>query len=77
MTRGIWQILTQTSKSLKNVHFNEPFLIKVYSVWAKKSTKELCLMALKNDEKFDEKLTCAFNNDMKKLEIFHKIAISF
>ena len=34
-------------------------------------------MALKNDEKFDEKLTCAFNNDMKKLEIFHKIAISF
>ena len=32
-------------------------LIKVYNVWAKKSTEKLCLMALKIDAKFEGKLT--------------------
>ena len=31
----IWRILTQTLGSLKNLHFNELFLIKVFKVWAK------------------------------------------
>ena len=30
------------------------------NVWAKKSTGELCVMALKIDAKFKEKVTCAF-----------------
>ena len=35
-TWGIWQILTQVLLSLKNFHFNELLLSKVYIVWAKK-----------------------------------------
>ena len=35
-------------------------LTKVYNVWAKKSSEELCLMALKIDAKFKGKLTCFF-----------------
>ena len=38
-------------------------LTKVYNIWAKKSTEELCLMSLKIDAKFKGKLTCAFKND--------------
>ena len=30
-----------------------------------KGTEELCLMALNIDAKFEEKLTCAFKNDMR------------
>ena len=33
---GIWQILTQALESFKNLHFNGPFLTKIYNVWAKK-----------------------------------------
>ena len=35
-----------------------------------KSTEELCLLALKIDEKGETKLTCAFKNDMKKIGKF-------
>ena len=48
-----------TSKS-QNLNFNELLLTKVYNVWAKKSTEELCLIALKIDVKFEDKLTCTF-----------------
>ena len=36
LTWGIWQILIQALKSLKNFHFNELLLTQVYDVWAKK-----------------------------------------
>ena len=36
----------------------------------KKSTDELCLMALKIGAKFEGKLACAFWNDMKNLTNF-------
>ena len=36
LTWGIWWILTQALKSLKNFHFNVLLLSKVYIVWAKK-----------------------------------------
>ena len=35
-----------------------------------KSTEELCAMAMKNDEKFEEELTCHFKIDMKNLMNF-------
>ena len=53
-TWGIWRILTQALKNLKNLHFNGLLLTKVYDFWAKKSTEELCLMALNIDAKFEE-----------------------
>ena len=35
-----------------------------------KVTEELCVMAMKNDAKFEEKLTCHFKIDMKNLTNF-------
>ena len=35
-----------------------------------KVTEELCVMAMKNDAKFEEKLTCHFKTDMKNLTNF-------
>ena len=38
-------------------------LLKVYKISTKKSTEELCLMTLKIEEKFEEKLICCFKTD--------------
>ena len=38
-----------------------------------KSTEELDLMTLKIDAKFEGKLTCSFQNDMKNLANFHRL----
>ena len=38
---GIWWILTLALESLKNLHFNGLFLIKVYNVWAKKVQRSI------------------------------------
>ena len=65
LTLGIWRIVTQALKDLNNFHFNGLLLAKVYNVLVKKSTEELCLMALNVDAKFEGKLTCAFLNDRK------------
>ena len=68
----IWQILTRALKNLKNLNFNEQFLTKVYNAWTKKSTEELCLIALKINAKFEGRLTCTFWNDIKNLTNFHQ-----
>ena len=52
--------LTRALGNVKNLHFNGQLLTKVYNTWAKKSTEELCFMALKIDAKFEAKLTIAF-----------------
>ena len=36
-----------------------------------KNTEELCLMKLKSDAKFEEKLTLGFKNDMRNLVNFN------
>ena len=62
----------ERSKVSKKLRFNGLLLTKVYNVWAKKSTEELCLMALKSDAKLEGKLTCAFKND-KNLANFRRL----
>ena len=52
-----------SSGKSETLHFDVLLLSKVYYVWAKNSTEELCIISLK-DSKFEEKLTCAFKNDM-------------
>ena len=37
---------------------------------SQKSTEEVCVIALKNDAKFEEELTCALKNDMRNLAKF-------
>ena len=65
--------LIRKLKSVKNLHFNGLLLNKVYNVWAKKSTEELYLMALKIYAKFEGKLTCALQNSMRSLANFHRL----
>ena len=36
-------------------------------------TEELCLMALKIDAQFEEKLACAFKNDMRNLANLYRL----
>ena len=43
-----------------------------YKIIELKTYRELCLMALNIDAKFEGKLTCAFKNDMKNLAYFHQ-----
>ena len=37
-----------------------------------KSTEELSFMTLESDAKFEEKLTCGLENNMRNLENFHR-----
>ena len=46
-------------------------MTKLYNVRAKESIEELRLITLKIDVKFEGKLTCAFENNMKNLVNFH------
>ena len=40
---------------------------------SEKSTEELCVITLRNDAKFEEKLTCILKNDMRNLANFNPI----
>ena len=56
MTRGIWQIFARTHGSVKFGALTGSFFQnKIYM--SRKITEELCVMGLKNDEKFEEELT--------------------
>ena len=63
----IWQIFIRAFENLKNLHFNELLLTKVYNVWAEKVQMSYVLMALIINAKFEGKLTCASKNDMRYL----------
>ena len=54
--------LTWALESLKNLHHSRLLLTKLYNVWAKKKYRgvRVCLIALKNDAKFEGKMTCAW-----------------
>ena len=70
--RNLTNFDSGTQKSKKFALYVAP-LTKVYSVSAKKSTEELCLMAMKIDAKFEGKVTCAFKNDMRNLAKLHRL----
>ena len=70
--RNLTDFGLSTRKS-KNIVLYLARLTKVYNVWAKKDTEELCLMALKIDAKFEGKVTCAFKNDMRNLSNMHRL----
>ena len=55
-----------------NLHFDGLLLFKTYNKdLDKKSTEELCLMTLKSDAKFEEKLTLSSKNNMRNLVSFN------
>ena len=58
-----------TRKS-QNLHFNELLLIKVYNACVK-NIEELCIMTLKGDAIFKEKLIGGLKNDVRNVINFH------
>ena len=62
--RNLTNFDSSTWKSKKNA---------LYNVWAKNSTEELFLMALKIHVKFKGKVTCAFKNDTRNLANMHRL----
>ena len=59
-----------STQTLKNFHFNGFLLNKVYNVWAKHVQRSL--ITLKIDAKFEGKLTCIFQNNMRNMVDFHQ-----
>ena len=57
---GTFQLLRLISP---NLYFGRLLLLKVYTISAKKSTEELCLLILKIDAKFEQKPICCFKID--------------
>ena len=43
-----------------------------YIMFVLKNTEELSFITLKGDAKFEEKLTCGLENDMRNLANFHQ-----
>ena len=64
--------MTWAFESLTNFHLNGLLLRKVYIVWAEKSTEELSFITFKNDAKFEEKLACGLENEIRNLVNFHE-----
>ena len=56
----------QNTWKCQNWDFDGILLSKVGKVWA----YELCVMTLKNNEKFEEELTCRFKTAMRNLTNF-------
>ena len=55
---------------LPNLYLDRLLLLKVYNILAKKSTEELCLMTLKIDAKYEEKLICCFKTDKNLVNFY-------
>ena len=70
---GIWRILTLTLWKSETYALKLDLLTTVYNVWAKKSTEELYLMAVKIDAKFEGKLTCACQKWHEELVNLHRL----
>ena len=69
LTWEIWQILTQAPESLKNCHFNEFPLSKVYIVWVKKVQRKYLSWHWRVIQTL-RYLTCRFKIDMMNLTNF-------
>ena len=67
----IWWILTWALKILKISTLIGSLCAK-YITFDLKSTDELCFMTMKSDAKFQEKLTCGLENDMRKWANFYR-----
>ena len=71
LTWGIWQILTWSLESLKNIHFNGFLLSRVYIVWAKKVQRSYLSWhwrVIQNSER--NRLVVCFKIDMRNLTNF-------
>ena len=59
-----WFYFHASSQKSENLHFDWLLLSEAYKLLDEKVQK-ICLMTLKTDAKFEEKLTLGSNNDMR------------
>ena len=71
MTLGIWLTFMRAVESLEICTLIGSFCPQSIQRFRWKSTEELCLMTLKSDPKFEEKLTLGSKYDMRDLVNFH------
>ena len=55
----------------QNWDFDEILFVQSRKDMTLKFIEELCVMTMKNNAKFEEKLTCHFKTDMRNLMNFH------
>ena len=55
--------------TLKN---DELLFTKVYNVWAQKSTEKLSFIAPESDAKFEKKITCGLEKNMRNFSNFYQ-----
>ena len=72
LTWGIWRILTQALKNLKNLHFNGLLLTKVYNVWAKKVQRSYVWLHSRLIQSLKENWLVLPKIDMRNLANFHQ-----
>ena len=56
-----------------DLYFDRLLFLKIYKISAKKY-RGVILMTLTSDAKFEEKLTCGLQNDMRNMENFRQSA---
>ena len=60
-----------SSDKSDNLYFDVLIFSKVYYFELKKSTEDLCVITLKNDPNFEEKLTFCLKNDLRNFVNFN------
>ena len=65
--RAKFQTFDCQCEIVPNLYFDSLLLLKVY----RKYIEDLCLMT-QNDAKYEEKLTCGLENDMRNLASFYQ-----
>ena len=73
MTWGIWQIFTKARLKVEKFGLLLGPFIESKKCMNSKFKGDLCAMTMKNDAKFEQKLTGQFKNDMRNLTIFDSI----
>ena len=69
----MWNLTNFDPSTQKSQKLNGLLLIGVHNVKkVKKSAEEICFMTMKSDAKFEEKLTCGLENDIRNLANFHQ-----
>ena len=72
---GIWAIFMQAVESLKICTLIRSFCPKYIKIY--KKYRRVCLMTVKSDAKFEEKLTLGSKNNLRNLVNFNAISGKF
>ena len=67
-----WVNFDLSTRNPQNFYFDWFLLCKAYHFCSKKSTEKLSFIKRKRDARWEEKLTCGLENDMRNIALFHQ-----